>query len=135
MTDTKKTMTTMTTATADLIDAMAWQAHSMAGALSDQLEDMFPDAGEPGLQVTGFLFRPSDDDDFEEGDDDYSDPRDTVYVFEAHFTAASHPHVGNISNKLKLHLTECESYTAASAKYVEMVQVNKARASANESEG
>lgn len=129
MTDTTKT-TTMTTATADLIDAMAWQAHSMAGALSDQLEDMFPDAGEPGLKVTGFIFRPSEDDDFE-GDDD-PDPEDTVYVFEAHFTASTHPHVGNLSNKLMLHLTDCETYDKASAKYVELVQANREKSAAKE---
>lgn len=100
---------------------MAFQATFMRGSLSDQIVDMFPDEGDPGLVVTGFVFRPVEDDDIE----DDEEPEENLYVYEAHFNATTHAMVGNLSSKLLMHLEDCDTLAEAQIKFIDLVAQNQ----------
>jgi hypothetical protein len=108
------------TATDAVIQAMAWQANFMCEGMKAQVLDMFPMEGDPLLTVTGFVFRPVDDDDLDP--DEEPDPGEVLYAFEAHFHAFGHPSVGNLTTTLIVNLPDTASYEEARATFVRLVR-------------
>lgn len=115
------------TATADAVfQAMTWQANYMLTGMTTRLLDMFPQEEDPALVVTGFVFRPAEDDDLDPNED--PDPDENLYVFEAHFNATHHPMVGNLTTSLLVNLEDCDTYVKAQARFVSLVRESRAKA-------
>jgi hypothetical protein len=108
---------------AEALEVLNWQAHQMLEGMSQQLLEMFPADGDPGLIVTGFVFRPADDDDLD--DEEEPDPEEHMYCFSAHFNAASHPYVGNVSTTLLVNYSDCETYEEAVQRLVREIEAKR----------
>jgi hypothetical protein len=105
---------------------MVYQAERMRNGQSDQIMEFFPSAGDPGLVVTGFVFRPASDEDLGDAEDEEEkDEGDDFYVFEAHFFAENHPMIGNATTSLLLNFAGCETYEAAAERFLQEVSRNE----------